>query len=224
MSPAISPALVDELPEPVRVALSRARSRQAMWLAGFALDARAARAVLGAREPIMAQLRLAWWRDQLRLPPGERAESEELLGLIGRAWPVGDDRVLIGLVDGWEALLAEPPLDDATLQAFADARADMAAALATASDCAGETDEARRAGRLWALADIAGHQSDGSTRRRALALAEQDRGSRLSLSRTLRPLAILGGLSRRALARGGSRLLGDRLSPIVALRLGLWGH
>ncbi len=215
--------LAADLPEASRMALSLASARREMWLAAFALDACAGRAVLGVREPIMAQLRLAWWRDQLRLPAAEREKAEDLLSLVGSAWRA-EVEPLIGLVDGWESLLAEPPLGDDALASFVDARAGLAAALALRCRCPEDVDEARRAGRLWALADIAQRPEYRPIRSRAMTLAEGDRGPPLVLPRTLRPLALLGGLSRRALARGGSFLLGDRFSPIVAFRMGLLGR
>jgi phytoene synthase len=75
----------------------------------LALDDRLAEVALGAREPALGAIKLAWWRDQLAAldtqpPPPEpllRATSSELLplGLSGEA--------LSELAEGWMRLLEE---------------------------------------------------------------------------------------------------------------------
>jgi phytoene synthase len=79
------------------------------------------------------------------------------------------------------------------------------------------------AARYWALADLAANLSDAGERARVIECA---RGEPFASpgGRALRPLAILGGLGRRALARGGRPLLDGRVSALAALRLGLLGR
>ena len=65
--------------------------------------------IAGAREPAMAQLRLAWWRTQLDGPiaGNEGYDAIKLFG--GRLLPV---------IDGWEQLLAPLPLNEDALHAY----------------------------------------------------------------------------------------------------------
>ena len=80
---------------------------------------------------------------------------------------------------------------------------------------------ARDAARVWTLATLAGQAPDAaeSARMRAAAHLVAHR----PLPRALRPLAVLAGLSRRALAGDRAELLGDRFSPFAAMRLGIFG-
>jgi len=93
--------LLDECPEVSRIALASAGSRRDIWLAAFALDGRIGRMVLGASEPMLGQMRLAWWRDQLGAAASARPQGDLLLDLIGRTW-AGNELPLLALVDGWE--------------------------------------------------------------------------------------------------------------------------
>ena len=72
--------------------------------------------------------------------------------------------------------------------------------------------------------DDRGQQSEDGERDRVL---DQERGAARAegqLPAALRPLAVIEGLARRSLRAGGGPMLGDRLSPLVALRLGLFGR
>jgi hypothetical protein len=73
-----------------------------------------------AREPMLAQLKLAWWRDRLAADPAVWPKGEPLLARLAQ-WrePAG----LGALVDGWESLLGEPPLGAGELAAFSEGRA-----------------------------------------------------------------------------------------------------
>lgn len=199
-----------------RLALSYASGlTRARFANLFALDRQLAQAVAkGAREPIAAQLRLAWWREFL--------SADAPLAVFPHAvhlhadWRY-DPGPVIAMVDGWEELLAEPP----DLAACARGRAAPFVALAQALGCCPlDIEKTRRAAERWALIDLAGHVSDPALRTKALELAAGLGAGRLP--RAMRPLAVLDGLARRALARGGP-LLGDRLSPLVAIRLGIFG-
>ncbi|MDD3799168.1 MAG: hypothetical protein PHE36_08330 [Novosphingobium sp.] len=216
-------AIVASLPIPQRLALSYApgRSRE-LFMALFALDARLAGIVRQAREPMLAQMRLAWWRETLGKPGGERPSGEPLLAFLA-AWE-GEEAALSGLAEGWESLLAEPPFGEEEIRSFAKGRADAFAALARLAGAGGHADAARKAAHCWALMDLARGLSDPRERDLALALAEEEAAAGWALPRSLRPLSVLGGLARRNAARGGGELLGGPGDMLAALRLGLTGR
>ena len=137
------------LPALQRLALAYApaKSRPA-WIALLALDARLADIVRHAHEPMLAQLRLAWWREQLAGSSGGPATGDPLLALL-REWP-GQGMALAGLAGGWEAMTGPPPLPSSAFLLLAEARGQAFAALADSLD---EAAIALRMGRAWALAD-----------------------------------------------------------------------
>lgn len=202
------------------IASARAGDRSA-WAALLALDETLGRTVARAREPMLAQIKLAWWRE--RLTAGlQEAQDDPLLAAVAQAF--GQDRpALAALVDAWEQLLAPPPLARAALESFADGRAKCVVLLATRL-CGAEAAGARDEARLWALVDFAEHCSSGAEADDAMALARSLAGRRAALDRRLRPLAVLGGLARRAARSGRRTMLGDRLSPFVAARIALSGR
>jgi phytoene synthase len=207
-----------ELRPPQRLALSYASSRaRPATLALLALDARLAAILRGRREPIAAQLRLAWWRDMLARPAAEWPRGEPVLEAL-RGWR--DPTGLSELADGWEALLAE----ELTPEAIADFAAGRGAAFACLARELGveAVEVAEEAARLWALADLTANLSDGAER--ALVV---DHGRNLvppPLPASLRPLAVLAGLGARAMQRGGAPLLSGPGSALLALRIGLTGR
>lgn len=163
---------------------------------------------------MLAQLRLAWWREQLKADGFTWPEGEPLLAAL-RSWR-GEHGRLAALVDGWELLTGKAPLPAAALDGFADGRGDAFAALAGAVGAADDPDLVRQAGRAWALADLAANVADPEEKQVAAALAKATRAPRLS--RSMRVLTVLEGLARR-------RLTG--LSPVAllaAIRLGLLGR
>ncbi len=212
--------LLGALPPEQRLALAYARGEdKAVFLGLMALDARLAGIVRASREPLLAQLRLAWWREQLAAPAGQRPAGEPLLALLDH-W--GEERAaLAALVDGWEALLGEAPLAQELLVEFAQGRAAACAALARRLAPATDPQEAGRAGRNWALVDLAARVSHPDERIAGLHLAQGLDWSRPKLGRELRPLLILHGLARGG--RGGEGMMSGPASLILAVRLGLFG-
>lgn len=211
--------MLDELPAPQRLALAYASSRsRAATYPLLALDARLAAILQGRREPIAAQMRLAWWRDVLARPKAEWPAGEPLLEAL-RAWR--DPAPLVRLAEGWEALLADE-LTPAVVAEFVGGRAQAFASLARELG-AHAPEDAAEAARIWALADLAGNISDGAERRLAV-----EYGLRLGkpprLSASLRPLAVLAGLGASALAHGGRPLLAGPGSLLAALRIGMTGR
>lgn len=216
-----SELLVEQLPIGHRLALSYAPARtRSLTLGLLALDFRLAGIVRNTREPLLGQVRLAWWRDRLSEPGALWPEGEPLLALL-KDW--GDEAsALAGLVDGWEGLLGEPPLPGAAFAAFAEGRAAAFAGLARLVDA--NPSEAARAARGWALVDLSGRLADPQERTEARALAEGQDWQQPDLPRTLRPLAILHGLAKRAMRRGASDLLAGRGAVWVTIRLGMLGR
>ena len=207
----------EQLPPVMRLALAYApRAARTAWLAAFALDARLAGLVRQAREPVLAQIRLAWWRDRLGEAPASWPAGEPLLVVIGKA--VERPERLVPMVDGWEALLGEAPLPETELLAAAKGRSQgLLAAVSSAG--AGQALALR-----CVLADLAAHLSHPEERARALALHRGVDPGRVSLSRSLRPLTVMEGLATRSLQAVDSDAPMGLGGLLLAMRLGLLGR
>jgi phytoene synthase len=215
-----SSQLVDALPIERRLALSYAPGpARTATLALFALDAALGNLVRSAREPLLGQMRLAWWREQLGKPAAQRAQGEPVLALLGQVPEL--EQGLQCLVDGWEVLLGEAPIPGTELASFAAARGEACAALAIAVRAQGHADVARICGNEWALAELASRLSDPQEREFALELAGAANWQAVALPRSLRPLKVLHALAVRS--KGHSPLLSRRTDILTAFRLGLLG-
>jgi phytoene synthase len=214
--------LLEGLPLVQRLALSYApAAARADTLTLLALDARLAEIVRRRSEVLLAQLKLAWWRDRLREDPAQWPAGEPLLARLA-GWR-GQLEGLGELVNGWEALLAET-LAAADMRAFAAGRAAAWSALARQLGQPGSADAAMQAAREWALADLALHLGawPDAELAREVTLAEPWR--RPGLPRSLRPLAMLHGLVGRAVRRGSRDQLDAPSAGLLALRIGLLGR
>lgn len=187
----------------------------------FALDARLGHQVAQASEPLLGQIRLAWWREQLSLPPAQRAQGDPLLDAIEEVW-AGDAGRLVALVDAWEELLGEAPLPVDGVARFAAGRATPITVLAEKAGRAELADDAKRAGECWALVDLAWKTSDPIEREAALSLANEV-GRVPPLPRSLGGVRLLYGLARHSLATRKPLFVG-RSAAFVALRVGLIGR
>lgn len=217
----MSSDILDTLPLPQRLALSYSPgASRTDTLALLALDARLAGIVRGDGEVIIGQMKLAWWRDRLRQDPQEWPVGEPLLALL-RSGQLEPSR-LIPLVDGWESLFSET-LDRAAIEAFAAGKARLWETLANAHS--GEpTPAVSQAAREQGMAELA--LNLGSEHETALAVetAREQPWKSARLPRALRPLAILHGLSRRAMDRGSPDLLDGPGAMAMVLRIGLTGR
>lgn len=201
--------LAHDLPPPVRLAIAYAASEaRPLWTALLALDQRLGRVASEAREPILAQLKLAWWRDRFRTPARDWPKGEPLLGALR---PFDRERpALEALVDGWEAMVGGEA-DAAAIGRLADARAAALAALAKLVAPACPPEELVGVARTWALADLARQFPEAT-------LSPLPFTAPMRLPRPLRPLTILLELAKRAEEPAGLR----RFGRIV--RLGLLGR
>ena len=190
----------------------------------FALDRRLADAVRQASEPIIAQLKLAWWRDRFAQSPDDWPVGEPLLARLAQ-WDT-DVSQLGNLVDGWEALLAEGPLTEEAIMAFGEGHVEAWITAAEAalpeplSPVIGE--QALR----WSYADLAAHCSEAEDASRVRAVAEKQgalRKTGTSMPRALRSFAVLGALGRRSL-RNGKPVLSGSGDFLAAIRVGMLGR
>ena len=190
-------ALLDDLPPIERLALAYAPlATRRPWLSFFSLDARCARFVTTASEPITAQLRLAWWRDRL----GESAEQwptgEPLLEALG-SWR-GQHDALLGIVDGWEMMTAEIPR---SREAFEELAAGKARAIASLQKMGAAREDGvvlQEMAMDWALCDLAGKLHDNDERRTLDEMIAARCFESVRVPRSLRPLAVLHALSRQS--------------------------
>lgn len=183
------------LPDPLRdLAFSYAPAgRRAALEALFALDAALGQVLRTTREPMVGQMRFAWWREALTAldaapPPGEPV----LQGLAGEVLPRGvTGAELAMLVDGWEPLLGA--FDPTVVEQHARLRGALLFALAGRLLGAGSRDPLAEAGSAWTLDDLARHLSDPAqaavTRERFFEPFE--RASRSRWSRNGRALGAL---------------------------------
>lgn len=187
----------------MRLALAYApAAHRPVQLAAFALDARLAGVVGAAREVLLAQIKLAWWRERLSEPAGQRPQGEPLLAALS-AWQ-GSVDPLLALIDGWEAML-DP--DEPAPLALAEGRAALGRGLAMQANVPAAADAAGQALHGWSLAALG---------------QEPAQADRLILPRSLRALAVLHGLARRS--GGCAPLLDGPLALASAVRIGMIGR
>jgi phytoene synthase len=179
-------------------------------------DRRLSRIVSRTNEPMLGQMRLAWWRDALRTAPAARPRGDAVLHGIGVHWQ-GREEALAAMVDGWEVLIAAERIGANEIASFATGRSAFFGALLEDSAGLG-FDRVVAAGRRWALADAAASISDAVERAALIeaGLSSSHEGGRMP--RALRGLAVLDALARRSLQCGGRPLMEGRGSALTALR------
>lgn len=190
----------------------------------LALDQRLA-AILHLRgETMMAQFRLAWWRDALG---GEAATGEPLADAL-RNLP---DRAqlaphLVALVDGWEEWIVQRDTPETIDWAsYAAQRGEgLFAAIARVMDHEVSEDLARM-GCLWALWDAAAWSRDGAVTEAAIALGRDLAGEVACLPAMPKPLRTLAMLAHPDLVRERGAPAGMTL-PLYfrVLRAQIWGR
>lgn len=161
----------------------------------WTLDARLARLVATTTEPMIGQLRLAWWQEALSDAAGVKGRGDPLIDALraaGEAPPVG----LTAWLDGWEAIMADVDLD-----VYATGRGG-----GLFHSLAGEADVPAwlvQAGAAWALWDFSGHVKDPSLAIQAISLAQGKllTGDHVWPS-SWRPMRIAYALARRDIMRG----------------------
>lgn len=163
------------------------------WLFGF--DQRMAEALERTSEPIMAQLRLAWWRDALNAAPSDRPRGERLLNALAEIEAGGlvKGPDLVTIVDGWEQLVGDSHWERAQVDAHARERGEGLFRLVAKGAGVDVPQGLDAAGRGWAAWDLARHAANKGTRELAFSYSVgQLHEVRLSgWPRELRGLAVL---------------------------------
>ena len=182
----------------------------------FALDQRLGRIVAATTEPMLGQMRLAWWRNELEKDTAQRPQGDRVLDAVGRHW-TGREAALLRMVDGWETLLTASDLDSAAIRSFGDGRGAFFAELAEATSPELQT-SIRQSAFRWAIADAAAGVSQAAERERLVAEGLATGANTLRLPVALRGLAVLDALARRALERGGRPLIEGRGASLAAVK------
>jgi phytoene synthase len=169
------------------------------------LDAALGAVLAGGREPLISQIKLAWWREALEKLDNAKAPSEPVLeALSAHALPAGvSGGALSRLEEGWTVLLSQEPLGDTELSTYSAARGALLFRLSGLALGEQLTPAMERAGEVWALADLARHSNPIDAEAaigRAKALLPETGG--LRWPSPLRPLGMLAALAQRDLERG----------------------
>jgi phytoene synthase len=182
----------------------------------WALDERLADLVRSTSQPMIGQMRIAWWDEALGDDSGAKGRGDPLVDAL-RATGVARRPGLPAMLDGWEALLGDG-IDSASLRTFADGRGG-GLFRAVADEHEGPPWLAA-SGRLWALWDLARHLGpDDPMRAAALDLAREALPGIVAARwpRRWKMLRLATGLARHDVARGLSP--SGRLTPRLYLRL-----
>lgn len=200
---------VTAIDDPERaLALSYApRNRRAAVAALFALDTALGQVLRTTREPMVGQMRLAWWREALaRLDTAPAPAEPVLQALAAEVLPFGvSGKMLSPIVDGWEELL-RTPIDVFALQRHAvlrGARLFELGAMVCGSPMERTIDQLARG---WAFADLAANLSDIALAETATSMAKNRLlwfvyARRKSIPRPMRGFSALALIARMNLER-----------------------
>jgi phytoene synthase len=165
----------------------------ALWRLDSALGA----ALAGGREPLIARIKLAWWREALekldREPPPAEPVLQEAAAHILPAGIMGAELAL--MEEGWAALANPETLTPRELATYARARGGLLFRYG-AKLLDGRIEGLEPAGEIWALVDLARHCATAEDSDIALAAARERRLPGRWPAR-LRPLGMLALLAAR---------------------------
>ena len=191
----------EDLLPPARLALAYApKHARAAWELVLRFDIRLAGIVGTTSEPLIGQMKLAWWRDALGTKPSLRPKGEPLLAELSKIGVHELDRAVESLVNAWEPLVVADEWDLPLIQRFARERG--SAVFGAFAELCALDDFPMQQARQWALDDLRLRFGD--------RVPEVLRTSVISSSRrSLTPLNILA-MSVRDIS--GSRLIWHALT------------
>jgi 15-cis-phytoene synthase len=143
----------DDLPPPSRLALAYAPQHiRAAFALLLCFDARFTGVIGNASEPLIAQMKLAWWRDAIMASASVRPKGEPLLSSLFDLEDSALNQAVVQLVDAWELLVGEGQWAAATADNFAQMRG-QAIFDAYAKLC-GQTELSAGLAEQWAADDL----------------------------------------------------------------------
>lgn len=164
----------------------------ALWRLDSALGA----ALAGGREPMIARIKLAWWREALERLDREPAPAEPVLQEAQtHLLPLVTGAELARMEEGWAVLPSNATLTSEDLRTYAERRGGLLF-LYTARLLGEEADGLEAAGEAWALIDLARRCATREDADVAVAAARGRRGPR-RWPPSLRPLGMLAALAVR---------------------------
>lgn len=181
---------------------------EALWR----LDVAFAAILATGTQPMISQMRLAWWREALeRLDTAPPPAEPVLQALAAHVLPKVSGAELAAMEEGWLLLTAEEALTAEALADYAQLRGGLL--FTYAARLLGDSHfPVAQAGEVWAAADLARHS------RRVEEIRLPPSAPRMKWPRRLRPLGMLAMLASRDLERLGRKVetLG---SPARILRM-----
>jgi phytoene synthase len=161
------------------------------------LDTGLAAILATGTQPLISQLRLAWWREALeRLDRAPPPAEPVLQALATHVLPRVSGKELAAMEEGWLILLSDEALTADALARYAALRGGLL--FRYGARLLGDPDfPVEQAGARWALADLARHS------RRVDEIKSIPPESKTKWPTRLRPLGMLAMLARRDLERLG---------------------
>ena len=174
------------------VPAARRAAVEALWR----LDAALGAALAGGREPLIAQIKLAWWREALERLDSAPAPAEPVLQAVAaHVLPAGvTGAELARMEEGWSLLLSPDPLTREELDRYAEARGGLL--FRHTASLLGFTGAVPAGGAAWALVDLARHAGDAAEADAAVDGARAS-GMGAPWPFRLRPLGMLAALALR---------------------------
>jgi 15-cis-phytoene synthase len=191
----------DDLPPPLRLAIAYAPKQvRAQFALLLRFDVRLAGIIDCAREPLIAQIKLAWWRDAIMASVPTRPKGEPLLSTLFALEDSALNQAAAKLVNAWELLIEEGQWSAEIVQTFAQIRGQ--AIFGAYSRLCDQPALPAMLGEGWAADDLRQRCGD-----RVMAIQRAD--SPLPRNRIFRPLTIMA-MSVRGVS--GPRLLWHALT------------
>jgi phytoene synthase len=161
------------------------------------LDLTFASVLATGTQPVISQMRLAWWREALeRLDQAPPPAEPVLEALAAKVLPIVSGTELAAMEEGWLMLVSEEALSEDELARYAALRGGLL--FTYAARLLGDSGfPVAPAGETWALADLARHS------RRVEDIKSPPPMPKLKWPRNLRPLGMLAMLAKRDLERLG---------------------
>jgi phytoene synthase len=176
------------------VAAARRSAIAALWRVDLAMG----QVLAGGREPMISQIKLAWWRESLERLDTSKAPAEPLLQEVETlVIPFGiTGGELAEMERGWSVLVEADQLEAEALRTYAQARGGLLFAYSARILGHPGDDMVLAAGQAWALVDLARHSAEADESDAALAAVRALPPLQRMPSR-LRPLTMLAALALR---------------------------